>query len=181
DRNHLGMAPVTSLPEPAGGRGKTLEGLLDLVHDRYWLQHKILVTHYGTSGRYFFKDGKSRFAAFKKARQPVDYHGSIRGRLVVFDAKGTKNKTRWRLDARYQHQVDRLVAWSRSGALAWFAVEQRVANRLWLLRVHPDMLWATIDFSDPVSSDLLIVNPSPEGLYEWLPLVLDNWLRTVSL
>lgn len=167
---------MTKLPESKARRGLVFEKTLDVMHKRYWRDDKVLIAHYGISGRYFFHSGKSRFVAHPKDGQPPDYHGSVRGHLVVFDAKSTKNKTRWRLDSRYLHQVVRLRAWSASGAVAFFIVHLRRRDEVRILRVWDDGEYPAFGFDETPSFNLLLLQPNDENLFDWLPAVRDAWL-----
>lgn len=170
---------MTGLPVSHANRGRGLESVLDLAHDLYWKRERVLVRHYGIAGRYFPGSGtKPRFAAFPKDRQPVDYHGCDRGRLIVFDAKEDRSGAdRWRLDKRYEHQYDRLRAWASAGALAWFAVERVALQRLFLLRIRAGSEWPVLEYAgSAMGSDLLVVLPNDEGYYDWLPMVRQHWI-----
>lgn len=159
-------------------RGRGLEAALDLAHDLYWKRERILIRHYGISGRWFggHPGEPPRFVSFPKDQQPVDYHGCLRGRLVVFDAKQEKRGNRWRLDKRYAHQHERLQSWAASGAIAFFAIEAVSRRRLFLLRIRPESPWPALDFAAPLHSDVLVVRPNEEGYYDWLTLIRLHWL-----
>lgn len=175
-------------------RGTGLEGLLDLAHDLYAKRGLALIRHYHLAGRYRGGRQGSALVALPKEQQPVDYHGCIAGRMVVFDAKETKDRVEWSLDRRYSHQVDRLLAWSRFGALAFFAVECKPRSILYLVRVMmldrvsasdwlaPAIPWPRCDFEIPDGRDpagMVVVPANTEGYYDWLPAVqLRGWLDT---
>jgi len=164
---------VTRVPVPKGGRGMALEAALDFAHARYRDRERVLVRRYGVAGRFF---GKGKFIPLPKLDQPVDYHGCDRGRLLVFDAKEHRKGDRWRLDARYEHQYQRLVRWSQAGALAFFAVLFGPRDELYLLRIRPASDWPMVDLREPRHHDLLLVLPNDENWFDWLAAVRTGWI-----
>lgn len=163
----------------SANRGRKLEKRLDIIHNGYLnLRPPVVVRHYGHAGRYVPGPSKPRFIPWKKTKQPVDYHGCIHGRLVVFDAKAVNDPKRksWRLDGRYTHQLERLIQWASAKAIAFFAVEHALRSHLYLYRIYAGSEWPAFAFNDPITHDLLLVRANDEGLYDWLPVVLDAWV-----
>jgi len=170
-------------------RGIGLEAVLDLAHDLYAKRGTALVRHYHLAARMRGGPSGGHAVVLPREQQPVDYHGCVAGRMVVFDAKETKDRVEWSLDRRYSHQVDRLWAWSSFGALAFFAVECVPRHTLFLLRIHGELppfgfpvtaAWPRCDFELAVGHEvagMVIVPANPEGWYDWLPAVqLRGWL-----
>ena len=160
---------------PHAGRGMSLEAALDFVHELYWNRREILVRHYGVTGKWIRGHKGPRFVAFKKALQPPDYDGCIEGRKICFDAKSVKNKHRWRLDKRYEHQWQRLRDWSAAKAVSFFAVESVLRRTLYLYRIWPYSPWPAFKFVDAPCADILAVKDDG-GVYDWLPVVEEDWL-----
>jgi recombination protein U len=151
--------------------GSSLEDLLTFTHRLYWNRHQVWVEHNGISGAFHINRGRRVFTPQSRRSAP-DYYGCIDGKFIAFDAKTTKNKTRWRLHADYGHQFERLMRIHEAGGVGFFAVEQRVAGRLWLLRVVDGMSWPVLVFDDDSTPS---VTPTVEQLYDWLPEV-QKWL-----
>ena len=167
------------MPTSHAHRGSGIEAALRLTHELYWNRERVLVRHYGISGRWF--GSGSRFVPFPKAEQPPDFDGCVAGRKVVFDAKEHRATTpTWSLDKRYAHQLIRLQDWAAAGALAFFAVEVPGRSILFLVRIHPDSAWPKVAF-DAVDKHVLAVpmtwDGGYSGLYDWLSAVREaGWL-----
>jgi len=157
-------------------RGMALEAALNFMHEQYAAKgEKVRIRHYGISGKWF---GSKMFVPLPKQEQPPDYHGVIAGRFVAFDAKQTNNARRWTLDNRYLHQLDRLSFWACGGAVCWFAVEATAVNTLFLRRVLPFTTRDSLSFSfEDLSSPVLLRVMAKGNLYDWLPIVAENWLQ----
>ena len=161
-------------------RGRGLEDLLDLAHALYLGRGTAMVRHYHLAAR--FRGGRqgSHLAALDKSQQPPDYHAALapEGRLVVFDAKETKDGAAWSLDDRYRHQYERLKDWSGFGALAFFAVLCLPRDRLFILRVLPSSPWPRLDFEVPGEpAGVTVVAPTDEGWFDWLRAVRERgWI-----
>jgi penicillin-binding protein-related factor A (putative recombinase) len=172
-------------------RGMGLEAVLDLAHDLYAKRGVALIRHYHLAARYRGGRQGASLVALQKDLQPVDYHGCVAGRMVVFDAKETKDRVSWSLDRAYGHQIERLYAWSRFGALAFFAIECAPRHTLFLVRTQSEVspfgtpvvpIWPRCDFEVAVAhavAGMVIVPANSEGWYDWLPAVqLRGWLDT---
>lgn len=148
--------------------GASLEDLLTFTHILYWNRHHVWVDHNGIAGEFHMRKGRRVFHPVSRQAAP-DYYGCVDGIFIAFDAKTTKNKTRWRLHKDYAHQFTRLKDIHQAGGVSFFAIEQRVTHTMWLLKVHNRMEWPKLSF-DPQESELIPRIPlNDEGLYDWLP------------
>ncbi len=66
--------------------------------------------------------------AYEK-KSTVDYYGITHGRALAFDAKSTRNKTRFDLKNVHAHQVDYLQRFKDQGGLAFFIIEFATLNQ----------------------------------------------------
>ena len=155
--------------------GASLEALLTFTHNLYWNRYQIWIEHNGISGVWRSGRAGKRFTPVSREAAP-DYYGCVGGRFVAFDAKSTKNKTRWRLHADYGHQFERLQKIHVAGGVAFFFVECRHHKFSLLLRVTDEMDWPVVSFSEPLGSDVAFVTLNTEGFYDWALQVPQSWL-----
>lgn len=157
--------------------GASLEALLTFTHGLYWSRHNIWIEHNGISGVFRSSRKGKVFTPVSREAAP-DYYGCIQGRFVAFDAKSTKNKTRWRLHADYGHQFERLQNIHKAGGLSFFFVECRVDKIAYLLRVTEEMQWPTLSFTDPLASGVAFTSLNTEGFYDWYTELPKTWLAS---
>jgi penicillin-binding protein-related factor A (putative recombinase) len=157
-----------------GGRGRSLEKILEHSHLQYWISDRVWIHHNRIAGMW---RGKGRFVPAPDKSAP-DFYGCDRGRFLAFDAKEVKKEgaKRWLLDKRFLHQSARLRDLAAAGALAFFAVEHTAAGRLYLLRMYPDSPRPAVDFGPPLDDALIVVRKNDDDWYDWLPAVRAGWI-----
>lgn len=168
----------TDLPVSKAHRGMGLEAMLNFGHQLYLNRNDdVMVEHNGTRGKFIGQArGKPKFVPHGSKSAP-DYYGCIDGRFIAFDAKTTRNKTRWNLDLRSEHQHLKLLDWSAAGAVCWFAVEFKLTDTLYLFRVDHRYEPVRPSVKLPPAVDLRIITCAmTAGWYDWLPLVRFGWL-----
>lgn len=103
-------------------RGKALQILVEHTNTTY--KHKgwavvdevpIPITITEDRGRYI--------KGFKKGKSTVDYVGISQGRGIAFDAKSTKETSRFPLDNVHDHQVEYLLKYKDQGGTAFLLIE----------------------------------------------------------
>lgn len=161
------------------GAGKSFETYLDFLHGEYRKRGLAHIEYTGTRSRAV--KTKGGMIKFISSPSMPDYVGVLAGgRAIVFDAKTTQNKYTWSLHRDRIHQRDTLSRWSEFGAVAFFMVERRPANSLYLLRIPPDQFDPVhpppkITWSK-VHEDVLIVEADNIGNYDYLPIISRFWL-----
>lgn len=132
---------AASRPAPIrhGGRGMTLEQEIN-ESNQYYLSHDIAVIHKKPTPIQIVKvDYPKRSAAvikeayFRQA-STTDYNGIYRGRYIDFDAKETKEKTRFPLDNFHQHQVDHMRQCLKQGGICFGLIKFVTLDQLYLLK-----------------------------------------------
>jgi len=168
--------------------GQSLEDLLDFAHSLYWNRERVWVRHNEIRGRFRSRGGGQAEFTPSPAKGAPDYYGCIDGRMIAFDAKSTGNKKTWMLDGRRVHQYLDLCEIAVAGGVCWFAVEYRLSQTLYLLRVNlpfADTAFGAIvpklDFSRDVQPSNVITVAYQEGYYDWLSVVRANWFTRVSM
>jgi recombination protein U len=105
-----------------GNRGKALEHLIDRVNIQYKIKGIADIRKVPTPTKVFkYERGRIRDGVFEKGEW-VDYVGVAQGRAVAFDAKETRETTRFELDNVHDHQVEFLKSWHDQGAKAFLLV-----------------------------------------------------------
>lgn len=160
-------------------RGKALEAMLNFGHQLYVNRFEdVRVEHNGTRGTWKSQGGKGVFVPDVSKSAP-DYYGSIAGQMIVFDAKTTQNKKVWRLKSDSAHQYLAMLDWSKARAICWFAVEHKLDEVLYMLKVSHLKPWLkslpSMTFPPPVDIGI-IACPMIDGWYDWLPLVRFGWI-----
>ncbi len=166
--------------------GRSFEELMEFSHGLYRTRFGVQIERSGIRG--VFKPrrvGSKVVSVFvpDPMRSAPDYSGVVWGRPIRFDAKTTEKK-RWSLPIQFRHQFENMMAWADAGSFCWFAIEQRPARVLWLLRVLPGDLSAKLPsfaFVDPQDQRLVLRIPQVSGWYDWLPVVASYWITTQEL
>ncbi|HBF75628.1 MAG TPA: Holliday junction resolvase RecU [Lactobacillus sp.] len=122
-----------------GGRGMTLEQEIN-ESNQYYLAHDIAVIHKKPTPIQIVKvDYPKRSAAvireayFRQA-STTDYNGIYRGRYIDFDAKETKETTRFPLDNFHQHQVEHMRSCLKQGGICFGLIKFATLDQLFLLK-----------------------------------------------
>lgn len=149
--------------------GRRLETVLDFTHSLYYNTHDVWVSHNGVRGRFLPSGGKPKFIPDPDKSAP-DYYGCDNGKFLAFDAKSTKEEKKWSLDRRSFHQLERLIWIAKAGGIAWFAIESRPTDILWLVRVaSKDNIYSTFKVDFVEGPNVLKAPLKPENYYDWLP------------
>lgn len=173
--------------------GKALEEALEFRHNLYRAEGIADIYHERTAGK-FVSGGK--FVPDPEKSRP-DFTGVISpaGRMIAFDAKTVSGKTNrkvsgkaksWILKRERLHQYEALLELDRFGAIAFFLVENRVRNELFLLRIrHAYQVFGEIPilyFGMPYAeSELLKIPVEPGDLPDYLPAILGSSTFAASL
>jgi recombination protein U len=97
-------------------RGKSFESQIDYTNRQYRLKGWALVDQVPTPA----KNIKGRIIYEKKST--VDFIGIAHGRGLAFDAKSTKQTTRFDLKNIHEHQMDYLIQYQDQGGLAFVLI-----------------------------------------------------------
>jgi recombination protein U len=120
-------------------RGKALQMLIDKTNQIYKLKGwavvdeiPIPITITEDNGRYI--------KGFKKNKSTVDYVGIAHGKGIAFDAKSTRETTRFPLANVHEHQVEYLIRYKDQGGQAFFLIE---------FEKHREFYYVPISFFTP--------------------------------
>lgn len=148
--------------------GQWFEDYLEHLHRRYRDTGRALVGKVPTPTRAVYQAGRKGVVFVPTARGMPDYVGCLPGgRYVAFDAKATKNKTRWRVKtggARSRgsvHQWEWLRQVQAIEGIAFFLVYAYEIERMYLARLP-------FELGPMMFTEMTEVTEDENGWYDWL-------------
>ncbi|WP_366160606.1 Holliday junction resolvase RecU [Bacillus infantis] len=109
-------------------RGKALQVLINHTNKIYHLKGWAVVDEVPVP--ITITEDKGRYIrGFKKDKSTVDYIGLAGGKGIAFDAKSTRELTRFPLTNVHDHQVEYLERFQQQEGIAFFLVEFARLNR----------------------------------------------------
>lgn len=125
-----------------GKRGQALENAVNYTNKIYRNKKWALVDKVPTPWTvHYDKRTKRVIRAFPKEKGTVDFIGISNGRSIAFDAKSTKERTRFPLNNIKQHQVDYLLQHSEQGGISFFIVHFEKHQETYFLRIDQLIHW----------------------------------------
>ena len=104
-------------------RGMAFEGLIDYSNRMYEQKEIAIIGKAPTPIKVLRTNGNKIVNAVYDTKSIVDYQGTYQGKSIVFEAKSTKELTRFDLKNIHDHQVDYLEKCHRHGAISFLLVE----------------------------------------------------------
>lgn len=108
----------------------------------------------------------------------ADYVGMWHGRALTFDAKSTRNTTRFQVPKAKEHQFEKLRFASASGTLAFYLIGWLELAQASVHYVTPEMRLPCAFHPTPESA-AYIVDTTPQNGSNWfreiIKLVIDDW------
>lgn len=103
-------------------RGQAFEELLNYTNYQYEKAGVALIHKRPTPMKPLRRKGFHFLAAFEK-KSTVDYDGVYRGRAIYFEAKSTREESRFDLKQIEPHQIEHLEKAEKQGAVCFFLIE----------------------------------------------------------
>ncbi|MDL2211703.1 Holliday junction resolvase RecU [Erysipelotrichaceae bacterium OttesenSCG-928-M19] len=122
----------------SSNRGMSLEQDLDYTN-KYYLHHNIANIHKKPTPIQIVKvDYPKRQAAkiteaYFKLPSTTDYNGIYQGKYLDFEAKETRNKTKFIFTNIHKHQIEHLKSVIYHGGIAFFIIKFTSFNEVYLL------------------------------------------------
>lgn len=125
-----------------GKRGMILENMVEYSNQAYKNKGMARVDKVPTpwNVHYNKKTGKV-IRAFPQKKGTVDFIGISHGRGIAFDAKNTKERTRFPLDNVEQHQVDYLLNHQDQGGISFFIIFFEKHNEAYFMPIDKFIGW----------------------------------------
>lgn len=125
-----------------GKRGKALEQKIEHTNKVYQKKGWALVHKEPTPWNVSYDRKTGRvYRAFPKEKGTVDFIGVSHGRPIAFDAKNTKEKTRFPLSNVKEHQVEYLRNHQDQGGISFLIVEFEKLGETYLLKFDQLYKW----------------------------------------
>lgn len=117
----MNAVPRTSTTQ--ANRGMDLELLITTANEQYKARGLAVIAKRPTPVKITRTQGTRILAGFLEAKSTVDYNGVYRGHALEFEAKATREKTRFPLDNIHPHQVEHLRSCMTAGAICFVILE----------------------------------------------------------
>lgn len=108
---------------PYANRGMAFEQLLDFTNRMYEQQGIAIITKRPTPVKILGRNRNGMIHGYLEKPSTVDYDGTFQGRSIVFEAKSTRELTRFPLDNIHDHQVEYLAKVDKLGGISFLLVE----------------------------------------------------------
>lgn len=102
--------------------GQAFEKLIERTNEQYRMKNRAVITKEATPTKVIRK-GNRIVGAFHEKKSTVDFKGVYNGRAIAFDAKSTRETTRFPLDNIADHQIAFLKQWQDNGGISFILVE----------------------------------------------------------
>ncbi|CAM4018597.1 Holliday junction resolvase RecU [Geobacillus stearothermophilus] len=121
-------------------RGMAFEHLIEYTNRCYRIKGIAHIEKVPTPWK-VIRRGNRIISAFPEKKGMVDFIGIAHGRMIAFDAKSTRERTRFPLDNIEDHQMAFLKSWRDQGAITFFLVEFVNQHEVYLLRFSDAEKW----------------------------------------
>ncbi|WP_018130695.1 Holliday junction resolvase RecU [Effusibacillus pohliae] len=121
-------------------RGMAFEQLIEFANAQYLSKGWAIIQKVPTPWK-VIRRGKQIVSAFPEKKSTVDFVGVFNGRPIAFDAKSTRERTRFELDLVEPHQVDFLRRWQDNGGVAFLLIEFSVLHEVYAMPLREFEKW----------------------------------------
>lgn len=116
-----------------GNRGMAFEEFIECTNQMYESKGIAVINKRPTPVKVTRSQGSRVISGFFEKQSTVDFDGVYRGRAIVFEAKSTKNPTRFDLCKLPDHQYEHLAKCHKNGAVAFLLVSFEKQKKEYLL------------------------------------------------
>ena len=125
-----------------GKRGMALENMIEYTNNIYKLKGVALVDKVPTPWNVHYDKRSGRVVrAFPQKKGTVDFVGISNGRSIAFDAKSTKERTRFPLSNVEQHQVEYLLNHQKQGGISFLIIFFEKHNEAYFMPINKFLVW----------------------------------------
>jgi recombination protein U len=121
-------------------RGMSFEHLIERTNQQYFMKGIATIQKVATPWKVIRK-GKQIVSAFPEKKSTVDFIGIYNGRAIAFDAKSTRERTRFPLSNIEDHQFKFLKRWQDNGGISFILVEFAKKNEVYILSLSELEKW----------------------------------------
>lgn len=165
-------------------RGMAFEHLINITNQQYFQKRRATIQKVATPWK-VIRRGKKIVNAFPEGKSTVDYIGVYNGRPIAFDAKSTRETTRFPLANIEDHQVKFLKQWKQNGGISFILVEFAKKQEVYLLSIDKLEKWflaAKNGGRKSIPYEYFLTNcdlvKSKDGiLLDYLPLIFERKVK----
>lgn len=114
-------------------RGQAFEDILNFTNVQYERAGIALINKRPTPIKATKTKGSRVLAGYFEEKSTVDYDGVYRGRAIYFEAKSTRERTRFDLANISQHQIKHLERAESNGAVCFFLIEFATTHEVYFM------------------------------------------------
>ncbi|MED4581847.1 Holliday junction resolvase RecU [Brevibacillus choshinensis] len=114
-------------------RGQAFEDILNFTNVQYERAGIALINKRPTPIKATKTKGSRVLAGYFEEKSTVDYDGVYHGRAIYFEAKSTRETTRFDLANISNHQIEHLEKAERNGAICFFLIEFAKTHEVYFL------------------------------------------------
>jgi recombination protein U len=114
-------------------RGQAFEDLINFANNQYRTQQIALIHKRPTPIKALKTKGSRILSGVYESKSTVDYDGVYQGKALYFEAKSTREKTRFDLSNVSQHQIIHLEEAEKNGAVCFFLIEFAALHEIYFL------------------------------------------------
>lgn len=117
---------------PHKNRGLAFEMLIEHANRQYQHKGRAIIQKVPVSWK-VIRRGDRIVSAYPEKKSTVDFIGVAHGRPIAFDAKSTRERTRFPLNNLENHQYEFLQQWRNQGGIAFLLLEFAVLKESYLI------------------------------------------------
>ncbi|NRQ51958.1 Holliday junction resolvase RecU [Brevibacillus sp. HD1.4A] len=114
-------------------RGQAFEEVLNFTNGQYERAGIALIHKRPTPIKATKTKGSRVLAGYFEEKSTVDYDGVYRGKAIYFEAKSTRERTRFDLANISNHQIEHLEKAEQNGAVCFYLIEFAATHEVYLV------------------------------------------------
>jgi len=122
-------------------RGMSFEHLIERTNQQYAQKGIATIQKVPVPWKVFYDRKTKASRAIPERKSTVDFIGCYNGRAIAFDAKSTRERTRFPLANIEDHQVKFLKQWKQNGGISFILVEFAKKHEVYLLSIDKLEKW----------------------------------------
>ncbi|MEK5272573.1 Holliday junction resolvase RecU [Aeribacillus sp. FSL K6-8394] len=121
-------------------RGMSFEHLIERTNQQYFMKGIATIQKVATPWKVIRK-GKQIVSAFPEKKSTVDFIGIYNGRAIAFDAKSTRERTRFPLSNIEEHQFNFLKQWKNNSGISFLLIDFTKKQEVYFLTLSELEKW----------------------------------------
>lgn len=114
-------------------RGQVFEDFINFTNEQYKNSGIALIHKRPTPVKVLRTQGNRIISAVYDSKSTVDYDGCYQGRAIYFEAKSTREKTRFNLSNISNHQIEHLEKAEANGAICFLLIEFAIFHEVFFV------------------------------------------------